>query len=123
MLDGSYRHFVIPIGYLFNGASVPPCLWGAPWGYTPDGVYRAAALEHDFLCDLGQRGNVFMDMMVMDFGIVTVPDPVPHTVAHEHFKTKMREYGMRTSQVFFFANAVKLLGPRWKMPLDPGMLA
>jgi len=115
MNNGTFRTFEIPAGYIFNGASVPPCLWGFPFGYTPDGVHRAAAMEHDFLCDLGLRPDSFADMMMCDFGIIPIPDPVPHHIAHQHFRARMKEYGMRETQVEAFGWAVKLLGPRWKI--------
>lgn len=115
MNDGTFQRFEVPIGYIFNGASVPPCLWGSPFGYTPDGVHRAAAMEHDYLCDLGLRKPEFMDMMMLDMGIWPLPHPVPHTIAHQHFQSRMKEYGMRESQVKVFGWAVRLLGPRWKI--------
>lgn len=114
MPDGSLRHFEIPFGYVFNGASVPSMLWGFPFGYTPDGVYRAKALEHDFLCDLGKRSQDFLWMMKVELGVDVIPDPVPFQVAHNHFANGLNEYGMRKSQACAFGKVVQLFGPRWK---------
>lgn len=114
MGNGCLRGFTIPAGYIFNAASVPPCLWGWPFGYTPDGVHRAAAMEHDYLCDLGIKGTSFRFNMILQLGIKRIPECVPHKVAHKHFHLRMAEYGMRSAQVTLFAWAVRNFGPRWK---------
>jgi hypothetical protein len=38
--------FRVPTGFVCDGASVPRLLW---WLYPPDGLWRAAALVHDWL--------------------------------------------------------------------------
>ena len=46
----------VPCGLMVDGASVPRLLW---WMYPPDGLYRAAALVHNFLYQtLGCRKTV-----------------------------------------------------------------
>ena len=45
----------VPCGLVVDGASVPRVLW---WLYPPDGLYRAAALVHDYFYQLkGIRRN------------------------------------------------------------------
>lgn len=87
------RAYCIPRGYLFDGASVPRLFWGFPFGYTPYGVHIAAALEHDWLCDV---------------------KPVPSRVAHEHFERRLREDGVRSTQAAAMGWAVRWFGPRFK---------
>jgi hypothetical protein len=92
------RTFTVPHGYCFDGASVPAFFWGAPFGYTPFGLHIAAALEHDYLCDLGKQGKL----------------PFPSKVAHAHFERRLIEDGLRKGQVWTMGHAVKWFGPRWK---------
>lgn len=46
----------IPLGFFTDGASAPQYTWSLI-GITPDGLWRAAAITHDWLYGVG--GNVF----------------------------------------------------------------
>lgn len=110
--QGDCTTYTIPAGYEFDGASVPRMFWGFPFGYTPDGVHRAAALEHDFLCDLGMKHKDFTDWYAKRRKLP--PPPLPPAVVHAHFARRLKELGLRKGQVWTMGNAVKLFGPRWK---------
>jgi hypothetical protein len=43
-----YKEICVPMGFVFDGASIPRFLWTLS-GLTPDGLHRAAALIHDYL--------------------------------------------------------------------------
>lgn len=103
--------FTIPLGYQFDGASVPSCFWGFPFGYTPFGVHIGAAVEHDFLCDIGLKPRAFVDWMTSRK--IPIPKPVPPAVAHAHFYRRLQEDGLRPSQAWTMGKAVQLFGPRW----------
>jgi hypothetical protein len=48
--DPSGKLWIVPAGYVTDGASIPRAFWtlvGAPY----EGAYREAAVVHDFLCD------------------------------------------------------------------------
>jgi hypothetical protein len=51
---GCMHSLEVPAGYIFNGASIPRCLWsliGSP--YHPE--YLAAACFHDWICEHATR--------------------------------------------------------------------
>lgn len=51
---GSGRLITVPTGYITDGASVPRWLW---WCLPAWGRYSRAAVVHDLLCTLGNRGK------------------------------------------------------------------
>lgn len=104
--DGSrWLHLTIPSSYEFDKASVPPILWGPPMNYTPDGIHSAAALEHDFLCDILNGGSDWLRKQIGELPKVTAPE------VHAHFYHRMIAYGMRPSQAQTFYAGVRRLGP------------
>ncbi len=109
--DGKIRHYTVPAGYEFDGASVPTVFWGFPFGYTPFGLHIAAALEHDFLCDLGKGGSVWLRQTLG----ASYPSPVAAIITHAHFARRLQEDGLRPSQTWMMGTAVKWFGPRWKL--------
>ncbi len=92
---------------------MPAFFWGFPFGYTPYGLHIAAALEHDFLCDLGHGGSEWLRMRVPDKDLV----PVTWQLTHAHFARRMQDYDLRPRQVWLMGNAVRWFGPRWKKPV------
>lgn len=57
--------FVVPKGFVFDGASIPPILWTF---LHPMGRYRNAALVHDYLYSTGRvekyrADDIFLEMM------------------------------------------------------------
>ena len=46
--EGRYYKIVVPVGFIYDGASVPRLAWTFS-GILPDGLNRAGALVHDFL--------------------------------------------------------------------------
>lgn len=106
------RKFVIPKGYQFDKASIPPLLWGFPFNYLPDGKCTVPALEHDFLCDLYLGGSpALFDMMGYE------PAPVHTTDIHKHFYNRLLDYGVRPSKARAMWEAVRKFGPgSWIRP-------
>lgn len=107
------RTFTVPKGYLFDGASIPRFLRNSITGYEPFGVHIGAALEHDFLCDVGKKTAQFVGWMTDRR--IPIPQAVPSAAAHEHFYRRLKQDGLRGSQAWTMGNAVKLFGPRWKV--------
>jgi len=60
VIEGSRRvsfQIIVPLGFQWDGASVPRFLWSLS-GIRPDGLVRAAALVHDYLYRKPKSGNV-----------------------------------------------------------------
>jgi Protein of unknown function (DUF1353) len=55
-IDPRGVHWDVPIGYVTNGASIPPSLWAVVGGPF-DGPYRDAAVLHDFYCESKTRSS------------------------------------------------------------------
>jgi hypothetical protein len=100
------RDYVIPAGYEFDKASIPPIFWGAGLGYTPDGLCTVAALEHDFLCDLYHGGSPWLKEQ-----LGTLPPAPPATVIHQHFRDVLHRWGVRPSKELIMWAGVRALGP------------
>lgn len=104
------KTWTIPAGYEWDGASIPPCLWGFPFYYMPWGTYTHAALVHDFFCDLGEGGSEWLRGALWD----QYPHDIPAS-KDVHFDFYLRCLTLGTSRsrartMLFFVN---LLGPRW----------
>lgn len=113
LADGSQREYLIPAGYQFDGASVPAILqriFGAS-GYSAFGLHIAAALEHDFLCEIGAGGSVWLRRQFSG----SLPAKISSRDTHAHFARRLREDGVRPGQAAVMAAAVKWFGPRWKL--------
>lgn len=106
------RRMKIPRGYEFDGASVPAFFWGFPFGYTPFGLHISAALEHDFLCDLGHGGSDWLRERLT----AEEMRPLTWQETHGHFARRLNEDGLRPRQVWMMGRAVLWFGPRWKVP-------
>ncbi|HEY1083712.1 MAG TPA: DUF1353 domain-containing protein [Prosthecobacter sp.] len=107
-----YGKFIVPLGYEFDGASIPRILWSAT-GYTPYGLHIGAAVEHDYLCDIGSKTTAFLKWMTARQ--LPIPQAVPSAVAHEHFYQRCLADGVRPSQAWTMGQTVKIFGPRWKV--------
>ena len=55
-IDPRGAHWDVPAGYVTNGASIPPSLWGVVGGPF-DGPYRDAAVLHDYYCEAKTRSS------------------------------------------------------------------
>lgn len=97
----------IPAGYQFNKASVPPLLWGPPFGYLPDGLCTVPALEHDYLCDIITGGSAWLRDRVPSWML----SPPPVAAVHEHFERRLVQFGVRPGKARAMGLAVKILGP------------
>jgi hypothetical protein len=53
--QGAERRITVPLGFEYDGASIPRILWTLV-NITPDGLHRAAALIHDWI--YRNRGNL-----------------------------------------------------------------
>lgn len=104
--------YVIPKGYVFNKASVPPLLWGPPFNYLPDGLCTVPSLEHDYLCDLLTGGS---DWLLNELG--SLPECPSASIVHEHFRLRLHQAGVRRSKAQAMGRAVAALGPQgWAWP-------
>lgn len=103
---GFEADYVIPGGYEFDKASIPPLLWGFPLNYTPDGLCTVPALEHDFLCDLLAGGSDWLREQ-----LPAMPPTPPADVIHRHFYLRLLEWGVRPSKAAAFHEAVRNFGP------------
>jgi hypothetical protein len=86
-----------PKGFRYDGASIPRLFWriiGSPF----TGDYRRAAVIHDWLCFLGNRG--------------LTPHSSPSV--HQIFYEGMRADGCGPIRAFFMWAAVRLFGPHFK---------
>jgi hypothetical protein len=106
-----YHSYVIPVGYKFDGQSVPGILHGWPLYYGPAGVGMRAGLVHDFLCDLYSGGSEWLRER---FGGMMPPVPPP-AVIHETYKRIQLEDGQRPSKAKVTHAAVALFGPGGKL--------
>jgi len=68
----NYSHITVPAGYATDFASIPRIFWRI---FPPSGMYRRAALVHDWLvdeqphsCDDKQAAKVFLEAM-KDIGV------------------------------------------------------
>lgn len=99
--------YYIPAGYQFDKASVPPCFWGFPFHYLPDGLCTVPALEHDYLCDLLTGGSAWLRDRVPSWMLT----PPPVRAVHEHFEVRLLQFGVRPGKARAMGLAVKILGP------------
>lgn len=106
LANGAGGHFVIPSGYEFDKASVPPMFWGPPFNYLPDGLCTQAALEHDFLCDLLSGGSVWLKERLGELPVCPEAEEI-----HRHFKLRLLECGVRPGKALAMGRAVAALGP------------
>ena len=92
------KSYVVPAGFETDGASVPRIAWSS--GVRPDGLIRAAAVVHDYLCV--RKGQVSPSCRVSS------------REAADIFKDLMVAAGMRAKFVRRAYWAVRWFGPRWK---------
>ena len=106
----------IPEGYQNDGASVPRLAWTLS-GLRPDGLLRAAALIHDWLCD--HKG--FIETFDYEEDDIGATDPLRVEVIKVHVNYKeaadvfyqlMRAAGMR-KRAWLAYKAVRWFGPRF----------
>ncbi len=100
-----YGKFVIPVGYVFDRASVPMFL--SLLGFTRDGFAEVPALEHDYLCDLWDGASPWLKQAL---GGVLPPYP-PAQFIHCHFHQRLMQEGMRPCKANLMYNAVAYFGP------------
>jgi len=106
------RAYRIPEQYRWDGASIPPIFWGPPWNYLPFGTtWDRAALEHDFLCDIGKGGSAWLRAQLQN----QYPEPFGLTSdqVHRHFHDRARHDGTDVATAAHLLKAVHNFGPRW----------
>lgn len=111
-IDGFKRTYVIPAGYEFDKASIPPWLWGWPFNWTPDGLCTYPALEHDFLCDLLTGGSDWLRARLPISPLWT--EAPPAELVHRYFERRLLEEGVRPKKAEWMGRAVRWFGPRGK---------
>lgn len=86
-------------GFVFDKASIPPCMWGWPLNLLPDGKVTMPALEHDYLCRmLGSKVGM-------------IQEEVTPSMAHLHFRRRLIEYGESKWRAGVYYWVVRLFGP------------
>lgn len=104
-VGGFSQSYVIPAGYEFDKASIPPPLWLI--GYLPDGLCTVPALVHDFLCDLHNGGSPWLTEALQG----QVPPAPPATLIHLNFYNMLLAEGVRPRKALAMYQAVRLFGP------------
>lgn len=97
----------VPDGTKNDGASIPRWLWGM-FGLKPDGLHRAAALVHDYLC--ASKGH-FTDESFEGFG----KDRLSSQETHELFSLLLQAASVPKFRATLMYKAVRVFGPRWKV--------
>ncbi|QDP52329.1 MAG: hypothetical protein Unbinned4162contig1001_29 [Prokaryotic dsDNA virus sp.] len=90
---GQRYRIVLKVGFIFDGASIPPIVWsiaGSPFVNDGAGQYRLAAAIHDGLCDKHELRS---------------------TIAHNVFSRILELEGISRWQRFKMVSAVKMFGP------------
>jgi hypothetical protein len=106
--NGGFKtDYLIPEGYQFDKASVPPYFWSL--GFTPDGLCTVPALEHDFLCDLHHGGSAWLREQLKE-----LPESPPPAVIHKHFHLALLAWGVRSSKAAVMYKGVDWFGPGGK---------
>lgn len=107
--DGVYRRFNVPVGFIYDGASVPQIVWTVS-GIIPDGLIRAAALVHDYL--YVYRGAVPRGtyQKLIDGNWVDLEWVWTRREADKMFCRIMRESGVPRSKRRMAYRAVRLFG-------------
>lgn len=105
-IDSTGLNWDVPAGSVTNGASVPPGTWnivGGPY----DGIYREAAVLHDYYVEIGLLGKSNR----------TAKD------THRMFFEAMRARGVSVDLAKTMYLAVQLFGPTWEIKLvTPAMV-
>ena len=94
-VDALERKWVVPKGWVVDGASIPQPLWafvGGPFS----GKYRDASVIHDYFCDVRRR---------------------PWDEVHQLFYDAMRVSGVSPLKAKLMYLAVYRFGPRWDFAL------
>lgn len=68
-----HQSITVPIGYAFDGASIPRIFWLLP-GFAPLGKHIWAALAHDFACDNPEEidrpiADGWFETLLLDTGV------------------------------------------------------
>jgi hypothetical protein len=95
-LDGRMHLFIIPLFYLYDGASVP--VW-ARWLIERDGVHRESALLHDYLYE--NKGYLKLGDDAFYYN---------RKDADQIFRECLKSQGLASWKVFLMYNAVRLGG-------------
>lgn len=95
--DKMERSWIVPAGWVVDGASIPSYLWsiiGGPFS----GKYRDASVVHDYFCDMKRR---------------------PWQQVHEVFHEAMLHSGVSKTLAKTMYLAVYRFGPRWDFSVTP----
>lgn len=104
-INGFAQSYVIPAGYEFDKASIPPVFWFL--GYLPDGLCTVPALVHDFLCDLYNGGSPWLTEALQG----EVPPAPPVELIHLNFYNMLQAEKVKPRRAKVMYQAVRLFGP------------
>lgn len=96
-IDSNGYRWLAEAGTLINGASIPNLVWeevGSPYV----GLYRRASVIHDAMCNLREKCGRSSDDV------------------HRMFREAMFTDGVSRKQRNMMFAAVRMFGPRWKVP-------
>ena len=89
--DAQGATFTVPVGFAFDGASIPRPLWSV-MGAPLEGPYVRSAAQHDFECAI---------------------QVAPSRVVHRRFRHALRAEGVGAVRAALMYAAVAAFGPRW----------
>ena len=104
-IDSAGMNWDVPAGSVTNGASVPPGTWNVVGG-PYDGIYREAAVLHDYYVEIGLLGK----------STRSVKD------TNRMFFEAMRARGVSVDLAKTMYLAVQLFGPTWEITVTPAMV-
>lgn len=109
--DGQKFRLFIPEGFMYDGTSVPRILWTLT-GITPDGIFRAASLVHDYIYNYEGKLPVgvqtYYDIKDQTWKIAT--GHWGRKSADKLFARMLREFGVSRTRRRFAYYAVRAFG-------------
>jgi Protein of unknown function (DUF1353) len=102
--DADGLAWVVPAGYISDGASIPRLFW-TPVGGPLDGAYRDAAIIHDYYCE--HYAKPWPEDYKRDWQRV-----------HRAFYYGIRARGVAETKAKLMYGAVYYFGPRWEWSGD-----
>lgn len=106
--NGEYVRMVIPFGEKTDLASIPKLLWTI-LDLRPDGIHRAAAVAHDYLC---RHNGTILNHSATERTIMVIPS----NDAHRLFREMLKAAGVRKTRAWAMFLGVWAFGPRWISP-------
>lgn len=107
--NGVHLQIIVPKGFKTDLASIPRILWTIS-GMDPDGLYRGAAVVHDYLYSMKVKGAPFSAVLTkLPTGTIT---KLAYTreQCDDIFSQVMRQAGEEESKIHIMWQAVRTFG-------------